>query len=436
MLTRESLRRYFLKGCKVPGDLKIGVEWEKIGVYKNSGLAIRYSSTRGVSAILKGLAARYAWKPVFSDGKPIALKKNGASITLEPGGQIELSGRKARALHENASELFSHLKEIKQVSDPLGISWLGTGVQPISHASKIEWVPKKRYTIMRRYMARTGTLSHRMMKETASIQVSLDYTDEKDAIQKLRLATKLAPFFTAIFSNSPVSGGALNGFYSERAFIWRHTAPERTGLITESLKNDFSFDDYVECALRTPMIFIIRGQRWIPMKGMTFGNFMQKGRGGEWPTLKDWELHLTTLFTECRLKTYLEIRGADCQKTAMGLSVPAFIKGLFYDALALGRSWELVADLSLKELENLVREVPRCGLKPSLRGRPIAGIAKKLVLNAREGLERLGRRDPKLKTDAEYLSPLEKVIVEGKSPADEIIAGFRAQKNLIQLLSL
>lgn len=435
MLKRESLRHYFLKGCKAPNNLKIGVEWEKIGVHKDTGRAIPYSGPRGVRAIFKGLVRRYGWRPVLSDGKPIALKKGAASITLEPGGQIELSGRKALTLHENASELYSHLEQIKRVSDPLGIGWLGTGLQPVSRATNIEWVPKKRYAIMRRDMARSGTMSHRMMKETASIQVSLDYTDEKDAVQKLRLATKLAPFFTALFANSPVSGGRLNGLRSERALIWRHTAPERTGIIREVFKSHFGFDDYAAFALDVPMFFIIRENRWIPMRQMTFGEFMQKGKGAERATLKDWELHLTTLFTECRLRTYLEIRGVDCQKMLMGLSAPALIKGLFYEPQAMKKIWGLVADMTIEELEELRIEAPRSGLQTPFRGRPIESLAQKLVWTAHEGLERLGRRDSRLKNDLIYLEPLEKLVLKGRSPADEIIDRFRVQ-DPVQLLSL
>ena len=434
-LTRESLRQYFFNGCKASNDLKIGVEWEKIGVYKESGRAIRYSGPRGVRTILKALVDQYGWTPVMSGPHPIALKKEGASITLEPGGQIELSGQKAEALHENAFELFTHLAQIRKVSEPLGIAWLGTGIQPISHASEIEWIPKKRYQIMRQTLKNHGSHSHQMMKETASIQTSLDYTSEKDAIQKLRLAMALAPFLSAIFANSPVSGGALSGFYSERAFIWRHTAPERAGIIQEVFRKDFSFGSYVEYTLDIPMIFIIRKGRWIPAGGMTFRDYLARPLKGYRPTLKDWELHLTTIFTESRLKTYLEIRSVDCQKMVLGLAAPAFLKGLFYDAKAREKSWGLLEDITAEERARLMNEVPRSALKTRFRGKTLAVPARELVRLAGEGLKRLGQKNPALKNDAKYLKPLEKLTYRGLTPADLVIKKF-SPKKLPQLLSL
>ncbi len=434
-LTREALRQYFFNGCKTSDDLKIGVEWEKIGVYKESGKAIRYSGPRGVRTILKALVDKYGWTPVMSGPNPIALKKGGTSITLEPGGQIELSGQKATALHENALELFTHLAQIRKVSEPLGIVWLGTGIQPISRAAEIEWVPKKRYEIMRQALKNHATLSHRMMKETASIQTSLDYTSEKDAVQKLRLAMALAPFLSAIFSNSPVSGGVLSGFRSERAFIWRHTAPERTGILTQVFRKNFSFDDYVEYALDVPMIFIIRKGHWIPSGGMTFRDYLARPLKGHRPTLEDWELHLTTIFTESRLKTYIEIRSVDCQKMILGLAAPALIKGLFYDPKSREKAWKIVEDIPVEELTRLMEEVPRSALKTRFQGKTLAEPAQKLVLLAGEGLKRLGQKNPALKNDAKYLEPLKKLTFLGLSPAEEVLKKF-SPKKLPQLLSL
>ena len=434
-LTRESMIRYFLDGCKKKDDLKIGVEWEKIGVYKHNLKAIRYSGPKGVRAIFKSLVSHYGWSPVMSGIHPIALKKGSSSITLEPGGQIELSGQKASALDQNASELLSHLAEIKKVSEPLGIVWLGTGLQPISVAKNIQWVPKKRYAIMRGNLKNKGTLSYRMMKETASIQISLDYVSEKDAIQKLRLAMALAPFFSALFANSPVSRGKLNSFRSERAHIWRHTAPERTGIIEEVFKKNFGFDDYVEFAAGVPMIFITRQNRWIAVKGITFKEFMKRGFHGFKATLADWQLHLTSIFTECRLKQYLEIRSIDCQKTTFGLSAPALVKGIFYDPVSLERTWKLIGDLSMKERHRLASEVPRLALKSKLRGETLGKFAKKIVSFAREGLLRLGQKNLALQGDLKYLEPLEQSVLKEKTPADEVIKKF-GPKNLAQLLSL
>ncbi len=434
-LTHEAMRRYFLDGCKKPDDLKIGVEWEKIGVYKDSLKAIRYSGPRGVRAIFKALVSKYGWSPVMSGKHPIALKKRESSITLEPGGQIELSGQKAAALDKNAAELFSHLDELQRVSEPLGIAWLGTGLEPVSTAKNIQWVPKKRYNIMRRSLKNKGSMSTRMMKETASIQISLDYVSEKDAIQKLRLGMALAPFLSAMFANSPVSRGGLSGFYSERAHVWRYTAPERTGIIREVFKKNFNFESYAEFAMRVPMIFITRKDRWIAVNGLTFQDFMKRGFRGHRAVLSDWELHLTSLFTECRLKQYLEIRSVDCQKKTFGLSVPAFIKGIFYDAVSLDKAWTLVGDLDPKERERIAAQVPRQALKTVLRGKTLADYSRKLVSFAGEGLTRLGQKNSKLKNDLGYLEPLERLSAQGRTPADEIMEKFDP-KRLVQLLSL
>ncbi len=344
LLTKNQLKEYFAGGFKKESEFKIGVEWEKIGVTRENAEAIRYSGDCGVEAILQALVKKFGWGPVFSGSHITALKKNDSSITLEPGGQIELSGRKAARLEENASELYGHLSEIKKVSEPMGVVWLGLGLQPVSAANQIEWVPKERYAIMRESLKNRGPLTYSMMKQTASIQISLDYASEGDAVEKLRLAMGLSPILTALFANSPVSEGRPDGFLSGRAHIWRHTAPERTGIIQKVFDGRFSLEDYLEYALSVPMLFIVRDSHWIPANGMDFKGFMKKGLAGHASTPADWDLHLTTIFTEARLKSYLEIRSVDCQKTDLGLSAPALLKGIFYDELSRKKpgSWSRI----------------------------------------------------------------------------------------------
>ncbi len=426
-LSKNDLRQYFIEGCKKPGDLKVGVEWEKIGVYKDSARAIAYSGPRGVAAIFKELIKKFRWEPVFLGSHITALRKDESSITLEPGGQIELSGRKALTLDENASELLTHLKEIEAVSEPLGIVWLGIGLQPVSKVDEIEWVPKERYAIMQDALKNKGTLTYCMMKQTASIQISLDYTSERDAGEKLRLAMGLSPILSALFSNSPVWEGRLNGFYTKRADIWLHTAPERTGIIPAAFEDGFGFDGYIEYALGVPMLFIVRQGKWIPMNGMTFNEFLKKGLAYYHATPADWDLHLTTIFTEARLKKYLEVRSMDCQQAELGLSIPALLKGLFYDDASRKKAWELVADLSIEERKKLAASVPQNGLKTKFKGKTLHEPALELLKLGEEGL----RGD-----EAKYLRPLKKLLVERKvSPAEALLECLNknaTQKELAQ----
>ncbi len=435
-LSRSALRNFFIEGFKSPHNLQIGVEWEKIGVYADTGKAIRYSGPNGVEAIFKELIKRFGWQPVLSGSHITALTKDGASITLEPGGQIELSGRKAPRLKENFTELYEHLWEVKEISVEMGIAWLGTGVQPVSPVDEIEWVPKERYAIMREALKKSGALTYSMMKQTASIQISLDVTDERDAAEKLRLAMALAPILSALFANSPVSEGKLNGYFSRRAHIWTRTAPERTGIIEQVfMKPDFGIDDYVEYALSVPMFFIIRSDGWVPMNGMTFRDFHQNGSGQFRATIADWELHLTTIFTEARLKKYLEIRCIDCQRTELGLAAPALIKGLFYHAPSLRKAWELVADLSLQERRRLAEEAPSQGLKTKFKGKTLMEPAVELLKLGEDGLPEVERG---------YLKPLKDLVIgRGMVPAQILMSCFgsdlsekEAVKKFIECASL
>ncbi len=412
----KGLSDYFRAGIKQPSHLMVGVEWEKIGVYKDTGRAISYSGPHGVETILKALISQYQWTAVESENHIIALKKNGTSVTLEPGGQIELSGQKAATLRENEKELQTHLAEIKKVSEPLGIVWLGTGVQPISRLDEIEWTPKKRYDIMREYLKIRGPMTYDMMKKTASVQVSIDYTSEADAIEKLRLATGLAPIFSAIFANSAIANGQPSGFYSMRSQIWRQTDPDRTGLIEPLFQPGFNFDAYRDYAMDVPMIFIIRDQNWVPMNGITFRSFFEKGHKGMVATAGDWEMHLTTIFTEVRLKTYIEIRSIDCQKTSLGLSAAALIKGLFYHTNARRDAEKLIENTSPKDRSRLMREVPERGLYTAFKGKNLWGLAEKLILLAEGGLNT---------DDRPYLEPLKKLILnDHKMPAEMLLECF------------
>ena len=421
ILDRERLKQYFLDGCKAETDLCVGVEWEKIGVYRDSAEGIRYSGPNGVEAIFKALMEKFQWEGVFSGPHVIALKKGESSITLEPGGQIELSGRKAALLKENAGELHEHLGEIKEVSEPLGIAWLGIGFQPVSAVEAIEWVPKERYAIMRENLKTKGPLTYSMMKQTASIQISLDYTSEGDAIEKLRLAMGLSPILSAVFANSPLSGGGLNGFYSKRAYVWSHTDPDRTGILYQVFDPAFGFDDYVEYALNVPMFFVLREGKWISVNGIRFKEFLENGLGdGNPATKEDWELHLTTIFTEARLKKYVEIRSVDCQNRELSMSVPALLKGLFYDDASRKAAWNLVSDLSLEERLRLAHEAPVKGLKTKLGNTDLGEIGRELIRLGEEGLRRLPGAMAS-SDESKYLMPIKELLNKRLTPADSLI---------------
>lgn len=409
----NTLAGYFRSGSKAPDELQVGVEWEKIGIDRQTGRAIPYSGPRGVRAILEALEAVYAWKPVrAAGGEPIALKKGPFSITLEPGGQIELSGQKAPELSMNAQELARHLMEIHAVSEPLDIVWLGIGAQPFSRHAEIEWTPKERYAVMRERLKNAGTRTFSMMKETASVQVSLDFTDEHDAVQKLRLAMALSPVLTAVFANSPLESGRRSEFLSRRAHIWLDTAPERSGVLWDVFDPGYTLDDYVRYALGVPLLFIQREERWLSPPPMSFADFLRDGWNGHEAVPEDWELHLTSLFTEARLKKYVEIRGIDCQSAPMGMAAVAFVKGLFYSKDSAAAAWRLLKDLSLEERKELRQTAPRLALRTPLGGQTLLETARALEEMASSGLAPAERR---------FLAPLSRLLREGRCPAERLL---------------
>jgi glutamate--cysteine ligase len=293
----------------------IGTEYEKLAVDPRTGQAIGFSGARGIETLLRELAERFDWEPQEESGRTIALRRAHASITLEPGGQVELSGEPYRTLHETREELATHVHELATVGGELGIAFVGLGMQPVSTLDGIEWVPKQRYAIMRDYMPRVGTLGHRMMKQTATVQANIDYADEADAMRKLRIGMATAPIVNAIFANSCISENRLNGQLSYRGYIWTDTDRARCGLLPFAFRPGASFRDYVDWALDVPLYFVLRGGRYrTEVTGVPFRRFLDTGLDGQRATLDDWRLHLTTLFPEVRLKGYIELRSADCRR--------------------------------------------------------------------------------------------------------------------------
>lgn len=415
--SRDDLVRYFEAACKPRSQWRIGTEYEKVGVRARDGTAAPF--TGGIEEILRRMADRFGWNPVLEEGRLIALARARASITLEPGGQLELSGEQWANVHEAGREFREHVRQIVTVGEDLGIVFLGLGMQPMSRVEDIEWVPKRRYRIMAPYMEKVGRLGHRMMKQTATVQVNIDFESEADALAKLRLGNALAPILNAIFANSPLSDGDLNGYLSCRGHVWTDTDPARCGLLPFVFSASAGFADYVEYALDVPMYFIVRGQQWIDMTHMTFRQFWQRGYAGERATLADWNWHLTTLFPEARMKRYIEIRSVDSQPPELMLAVPALIKGVFYDADALLAAWDLVKRWRWEERWQLYHEAHRVALHAKIRGLELRELARELVDIAEYGLDR--QRPAGEDSEAMYLEQVRDWVRRGICPAERVI---------------
>jgi len=413
----DQLVEYFDAACKPRDRWGIGTEYEKVAVWAATGQAVPF--TGGIEEVLRRLADRYPWEPVPEDGRIIALRGADASITLEPGGQLELSGRVCDSLHCTRKEFANHVAEIVSVAADLGIAFLGLGMQPCSSLEAIEWVPKRRYAIMGPYMLRVGTLGQRMMKQTATVQMNLDYASERDAMLKLRTGMGIGSLLTAMFANSPISDGGLNGFLSYRAHIWTDTDPARCGLLPFVFRATAGFADYVDYALDVPMYFIVRGDRWTDMTAYTFRRFWEEGCAGERATLEDWNAHLTTLFPEARLKRYLEIRSIDSQPPELMLAAPAMAKGLFYDAECLDAAWDLVKGWTWEERLELYQAAPRAALRARVRGVEVREYAWELLRIAEVGLDR--QRPADGESEAMYLERLRDLVRSGRCPADLLV---------------
>lgn len=397
----------------------IGTEYEKVAVDARTGQATPYSGSRGIEVVLRSLAERFGWDPKEDEGHVIALARDGASITLEPGGQVELSGKQCDSLHCTYDELMTHVHELSAVGAELDIAFLGLGMQPISTLDEIEWVPKQRYRIMREYMTRVGTLGHRMMKQTATVQANIDYSDERDAMRKLRVGMASAPIVNAMFANSPISEGRLNGQMSYRGHVWTDTDNARSGLLPFAFRDDASFRHYVEWALDVPLYFILRKGKYLTdgVIGVPFRRYLEQGAAGERATFDDWNLHLTTLFPEVRVKGYIEFRSADSQPPERTIALPALVKGVFYDADCLDAAFDLVKRWSHEDTVALYREVTRDALRAKMRGIPVVELARELLAIAEEGLKRQKVLDGAGRDERVYLEHLAEQIASGRSPA-------------------
>lgn len=425
LTSEEMLEGYFAKHAKCGTCIFVGMEAELLGVNKTSGKALPYSGSQGIEAILNTMAEKFGYTRILEGGRVIALRRADAMVTLEPGGQIELSAPPADNVFQVEAQVQSFLSELAQLRTLFDrVEWLACGIQPYSLPEEIERVPKVRYAIMEEHFKAHGTLSHEMMKLTATNQVNFDYLDEGDAMESLRVAFGITSIVTAMFANSAFSGGKPNGFASRRLEIWNHTDPDRTGLLTPFLEPGRTFKDYLNYVLDMPMLFIVRDGRWIPMKHSTFREFIKSGYEEFKATVEDFEMHLSTAFPEARLKQYLEVRGVDGQKPLLIPAVAAFWKGLLYQKEAKREALKLVEFATLQERIALHHDVPRLGLKAKLGKRPILEIARELVELSCSSLSKQTTAEES-RSECLFLNRIRQEIIEqGKSPAEQFLDWF------------
>jgi glutamate--cysteine ligase len=423
-LSEDDLVEYFQAGAKPRAAFRVGIEQEKIAARTDGRPAP--AGPGGIAGVLDALERR-GFRALREDGHVIMLERDGDRITLEPGGQLELSGAARETAGACRDALRAHVREVSEVARPLGIYFLATGVRPFGNIDDVEWLPKRRYAVMRDYFprrARSSRLAHYMMKMTATVQANFDYEDEADAVEKLRAAYGVTSIVTALYAASPILEGRDTGYASFRAAVWLETDEDRCGLLPFVFTPGFGFRDYVRWALDVPMLFLARDGVFRPAGGLTFRRFIREGFAGEQANIRDWELHLSTLFPEVRLKRYIELRGADAGPLPMASGLGALWRGLLDDPAARAEAWKLVERPSFDERDRLRREVPKAGLSARLAGRRLAELAVELVRIADAGLSRL----PGGEGDRPLLEPLRAYAEAGRSPADDMRADFEAAR--------
>jgi len=426
---QRQLVAYLEGGCKPPEQWHIGTEQEKFVFHWDDLRPAAYDEPGGIRALLEGMT-RNGWEPIYENEQPIALSRGSASITLEPAGQVELSGEQLKTVHESCCEVNGHLREVRAVAEELGVGLLGIGFHPTATRADMPWMPKERYGIMRRYMPKVGNLGLDMMTRTCGVQVSLDFASEADMVRKLRVSLALQPIATALFANSPFADGQPSGYLSHRAHIWTDTDPDRCGLPQYVFEDGMGFERHVEHALDVPMYFVKRRGHLIDVAGQSFRDFLAgqlPGLPGEYPTLADWEDHLTTLFPEARLKRYIEQRGADAGPWNRLCALPAFWTGLLYDGPTLDAAERLIAEWPHAELVNLLPEVTRHGLQARIDGRRVQEVAQDVVALAQQGLKNRACRDANGNDESHFLDDLAAIAASGVTPAEQLLAAWHGR---------
>ena len=425
----SQLAEYLADGCKPKSEWRIGTEHEKFGYCRDTLKPIPYAGERSIEAVLEGLRDRYGWNEVREGGYLIGLTKDGANVSLEPGGALELSGAPLETIHQTCDEVNEHLREVKSIADEIGVGFIGLGAAPIWTHEQMPLMPKGRYKLMDAYMDKVGETGKSMMRRTCTVQVNLDFGSEADMVQKMRVALALQPVATALFANSPFFEGKPNGMKSYRSWIWRHLDPARTGMLPFVFDEGFGFEAWVEYALDVPMYFVYRDGRYIDALGQSFRDFLQgklPALPGETPTLSDWADHLTTIFPEARVKKYIEMRGADGGPWRRLCALPAFWVGLTYDQGALDAAWDLVRGWDAETREAWRVGASERGLQAEVGGRTMQELAREVLDIARSGLK--ARARPGLggmvADERHFLHALEDSVETGKAPADELLEHY------------
>ncbi|WP_121632591.1 glutamate--cysteine ligase [Tropicibacter alexandrii] len=422
----DQLAEYMASGCKPKSDWRIGTEHEKFGYCKDTLKPLPYEGERSILAVLEGLRDRFGWAEVREGGKLIGLEQNGANVSLEPGGALELSGAPLETIHQTCDEVNEHLAEVKSIADEIGVGFIGLGAAPIWSHDEMPLMPKGRYKLMDAYMDTVGSAGKTMMRRTTTVQVNLDFGSEADMVQKMRVALALQPVATALFANSPFFEGKPNGMKSYRSWVWRHLDEARTGMMPFVFDEGFGFEAYVQHALDVPMYFVYRDGQYIDALGQSFRDFLRgelPALPGEKPTLSDWADHLTTLFPEARAKKFIEMRGADGGPWRRLCALPGFWVGLTYDQTALDAAWDLVKGWDAETREALRVGAGEQGLQARVGGLSMHDLAREVLDIAEAGLK--ARAMPGagglVPDETHFLNALRESVDSGKVPADELL---------------
>lgn len=427
---RNQLAEYLERGCKPKADWRIGTEHEKFGYCQDTHRPLPYDGERSVKAVLEGLRDRYEWAPLLEAGNIIGLTKDGANVSLEPGGQLELSGAPLETIHETCDEVNQHLREVKSVADEIGVRFIGLGAAPEWSHADMPVMPKGRYKLMTEYMGQVGTHGTQMMYRTCTVQVNLDFGSEADMVQKMRTAIAMQPVATALFANSPFFDGKVNGHKSWRSRIWRDLDPDRTGMLPFVFEDGFGFERWVDYALDVPMYFVYRDGHYHNALGQSFRDFLEgklPALPGETPTLSDWADHLTTIFPEARLKQFIEMRGADGGPWRRLCALPAFWVGLTYDQGALDSAWDLVKGLDAETREGLRVAASVDGLQGRFNGISLHDLAREAVEIATAGLASRARAGSNgmIPDETHFMNALQESVETGRTAADELLEQYQ-----------
>ncbi|TCK99341.1 glutamate--cysteine ligase [Shimia isoporae] len=430
----DQLAEYLSSGCKPREDWRIGTEHEKFGYCKDTHKPLPYEGERSILAVLEGLRDGHGWTPLEEGGKLIGLEKDGANVSLEPGGQLELSGAPLENIHQTCDEVNEHLRDVKDIADKIGVGFIGLGAAPEWTHEEMPVMPKGRYKLMTDYMDRVGTMGKTMMYRTCTVQVNLDFESEADMVQKLRVALSLQPVATALFANSPFLDGKPNGHKSWRSRVWRDLDAARTGMLPFVFEDGFGFERWVQYGLDVPMYFVYRDGKYIDALGMSFRDFL-KGElpalPGETPTLSDWADHLTTAFPEARIKKYMEMRGADGGPWRRLCALPAFWVGLMYDQTALDAAWDIAKGWDDETREALRVAASVDGLQAEVGGLKMHDLAREVLAISEAGLKARARPGAGglVPDETHFLNALKDSVESGKVPADELLDRFHGDWN-------